>query len=53
MLLPHRRRAGDAGVAINDQWDEFTAFRIKRENERLYPHTHLYEAEQWPMGRAT
>lgn len=40
------------GVAINDQWDEFTAFRIQRETRRLYPHTSLYVVEEWPMKRA-
>ena len=39
-------------VAINGQWDEFTAFRIRRETQRLYPHTALYEVEEWPMHRA-
>jgi hypothetical protein len=39
-------------VAINEQWDEFTAFRIQREAQRLYPHTTLYEVEEWPMKRA-
>jgi hypothetical protein len=39
-------------VAINDQWDEFTEFRIQRETQRLYPHTALYEVEAWPMRRA-
>jgi hypothetical protein len=39
-------------VAINGQWDEFTAFRIQRETQRLYPHTTLYEIEAWPMNRA-
>lgn len=39
-------------VAINDQWDEFTEFRIQRETQRLYPHATLYEVEAWPMRRA-
>ena len=39
-------------VAINGHWDEFTAFRIQRETQRLYPHTGLYEVETWPMKRA-
>ena len=39
-------------VAINEQWDEFTEFRIQRETRRLYPHTALYEVEAWPMALA-
>lgn len=38
-------------VAINDQWDEFTAFSIQRETRQLYPHTTLYEVEAWLMKR--
>lgn len=39
-------------IAINGQWDEFTAFRIQRECQRLYPHTVGYEVEAWPLGQA-
>ena len=39
-------------IAINGQWDEFTTFRIQRESQRLYPHTTLYEVEDWPLSRA-
>ncbi len=39
-------------VAINDQWDEFTEFRIQHETRRLYPHTGFYSVEEWPMNRA-
>jgi hypothetical protein len=39
-------------IAINQQWDGFTAFRARRESERLYPHNTLYEVEDWPMPQA-
>ena len=37
-------------VHIADQWDEFTAFRIRKENERLYPHMSLTEEIEWPIA---
>ena len=39
-------------IAINQQWDSFTTFRVRRESERLYPHTTLYEVEDWPIPLA-
>jgi hypothetical protein len=39
-------------IAINQQWEDFTAFRVQRESERLYPHTTLYEIEDWPIPQA-
>jgi hypothetical protein len=39
-------------IAINPQWAEFTAFRVRRESARLYPHTTLYEVEDWPIPMA-
>jgi hypothetical protein len=27
-------------IHISGQWDEFTAHRIRKETERLYPHVH-------------
>ncbi len=39
-------------VAINDQWDEFTQFRIQRENQRLYPHAELFDTAHWPLNMA-
>ena len=29
-------------IPISDQWDEFTAHRIRKETERLYPHAHSH-----------
>ena len=39
-------------VAINDQWDEFTEYRIKRETERLYPHAEQLGTLAWPLAEA-
>jgi hypothetical protein len=39
-------------VAINEQWDEFTQFRIQRETQRLYPERDLQETVQWPLAQA-
>ena len=39
-------------IAINQQWEDFTAFRVRRESERLYPHTTLYEVEDWLIPQA-
>ena len=36
-------------IVINQLWEEFTTFRIQRESARLYPHTTLYETEEWPI----
>ncbi len=37
-------------VRLSGLWDDFTAYRIKRENERLYPHAADGQARQWPMA---
>jgi hypothetical protein len=29
-------------IHISGQWDEFTAHRIRKETERLYPHAHRH-----------
>jgi hypothetical protein len=39
-------------VAINEQWDEFTQFRIQRETERLYPERKAHETLEWPWPQA-
>ena len=39
-------------VAINEQWDEFTQFRIQRETERLYPERKAHETLEWPWPEA-
>ena len=39
-------------VAINEQWDEFTQFRIQRETERLYPERNAHETLEWPWPEA-
>jgi hypothetical protein len=31
-------------TALNGDWDQFMAFRMNRETERLYPHRHTLEA---------
>ena len=57
-LFPHWTVAGAQAmlqlrcIAINQQWEDFTAFRVQRESERLYPHTTLYEIEDWPIPQA-
>lgn len=35
---------------LNGDWDEFTAFRIKRETERLYPHRDRLDTTPWAMA---
>ncbi len=35
---------------LNGDWDEFTAFRIKRETERLYPYREILDTTPWPMA---
>jgi len=39
-------------VAINEQWDEFTPFRIQRETERLYSERKAHETVEWPWPQA-
>jgi len=36
-------------IHIADQWDDFIAFRIFKENQRLYPHVKLTEGSAWPI----
>jgi hypothetical protein len=35
---------------VNGDWEEYQAYRISRETERLYPHRHLVEAPQFYMA---
>ena len=37
-------------IHLGDQWNEFQAFRIRKENERLYPHAALREAQEWKIA---
>ena len=37
-------------IHLGDQWNEFQAFRIRQENERLYPHATLTETQQWKIA---
>ena len=39
-------------IAINRQWEDFTAFRVRCESKRLYPHQTLYAVEDWPVPLA-
>jgi hypothetical protein len=34
---------------LNDDWDEFTAYRIKKETERLYPNRNIIKKIDWPL----
>lgn len=34
---------------INGDWDEFTKFRVQKEQERLYPYQILVETTDWPL----
>jgi hypothetical protein len=34
---------------INGQWEQFTKYRIERENERLYPHRSLVDQLEWVL----
>lgn len=34
---------------LNDDWDQFTAYRIKKEIERLYSHRNVIKKIDWPM----
>jgi len=36
-------------ISINEDWDEFTKFRIKREETRLYPHKKFLKEIAWPL----
>ena len=35
---------------VNGDWEEYQAYRITRETERLYPHRHLVEGPQFCMA---
>ncbi len=35
---------------LNGDWDEFTAFRIKRETARLYPCREILDTNEWPIA---
>lgn len=37
-------------VHLSRQWNDFQAYRIKKEAERLYPHADLTENTQWPIA---
>jgi hypothetical protein len=37
-------------TALNGDWDEFVAFRIEYETQRLYPHRHMVEDVSWPLA---
>ncbi len=32
---------------VNGDWEEYQAYRIERETQRLYPHRHLVEGPQF------
>jgi len=35
---------------LNGDWDEFTKYRIKKENERLYAYSEIIGNVEWPMA---
>lgn len=35
---------------LNDDWDQFMAYRIKKESERMYPNRNLIKKIDWPMA---
>ncbi len=37
-------------IHLGDQWNEFQAFRIRKEKERLYPNTELTNDMEWPIA---
>ena len=37
-------------IHISGQWDEFTAYRIRREIQKLHPHAQLTESIEWPIA---
>ncbi len=37
-------------IHLGNQWDEFQAFRIVKETERLYPHTDLTDDAKWAIA---
>ena len=34
---------------LNDDWEQFTAYRIKKEIEKSYPHRNLIKKVAWPL----
>jgi hypothetical protein len=32
---------------VNGDWEEYQAYRIRRETQRLYPHRHLVEGPHY------
>ena len=39
-------------VALNEDWDAFTTYRIQRETQRLYPHADIIETAEWLLPMA-
>ena len=37
-------------IHIDGDWDSYQTYRIDRERQRLYPHRHLVEGNQYAMG---
>lgn len=37
-------------IHISGQWDEFTAHRIRKETERLYPHARSHPRPPLPLA---
>ena len=37
-------------IFINEDWDDFTAFKIKKETELLYQDKNILETVEWPMA---
>ena len=37
-------------IFVSDHWDEFTAFRIEKEQGRLYPYTELTDNIEWKIA---
>jgi hypothetical protein len=35
---------------LNEDWDEFTAYRIKKEMKRLYPARNYFKQIKWPLA---
>ncbi len=37
-------------IHLSRQWDEFQAYRIKKDVERLYPYADPVETIEWPIA---
>ena len=37
-------------TCLNDDWDEFTTYRIKKETEELYPNHNIRKKIDWPLA---